>query len=145
MRSKCYIVNRMKKSTTTSIVEKASAYLSSQDDVVFAYLFGSHAQGTARLYSDIDIAVYLVDENAAAERKMDILHGLSKALERDTVDLVVLNQAGIVLAYKVMGSRVLIKDGNPPKRHLFESLTMRKYFDFGFFEKHILERRFSNG
>ena len=61
------------------------------------------------------------------------------------VDLIILNQAPITLAKRVLESHIVLIDRDPTVRHQFESLVMRKYFDFSILEKEILERRFING
>ena len=46
---------------------------------------------------------------------------------------------------KVLENKKVIVDNNPFLRHRYESLTMRKYFDFSIKEMAILERRFFHG
>ena len=65
--------------------------------------------------------------------------------EKDDIDLVVLNQASLPLMMNVIKSRRIIVDKYPFIRHKFESLIMRKYFDFSFLEKNILIRRYFDG
>jgi len=43
-------------------VESIIKILENETDILFAYLFGSYAKGTQIEKSDIDIAVYLIDE-----------------------------------------------------------------------------------
>ena len=42
-------------------VENISKILEKEPDILFAYLFGSHAKNTVHKKSDMDIAVYLKD------------------------------------------------------------------------------------
>jgi predicted nucleotidyltransferase len=49
-------------------IEQLQAYLSDQDDVLDAYLFGSRAEGRAAPQSDYDIAVLARAELAPARR-----------------------------------------------------------------------------
>ena len=124
------------------IIKKASEYFNQRNDVLFAYLFGSYAGNRATSRSDIDIAVYLVNESCDSTKKMDLIHSLSMVLNEDALDLVILNQAPVTLAINVLKKHIMIIDKNPLIRHQFESLIMRKYFDFSIIEKQILERRF---
>src|SRR3990172_7020257 len=39
-------------------IETLKSYFSTRKDIAFAFLFGSHARGTATKLSDVDIAVY---------------------------------------------------------------------------------------
>ena len=125
---------------------KASDYLLSHPKVLFAYLFGGLAMGKLRPLSDVDIAVYLVGESLfLADVKLDILGALIDIFETDEIDLVVLNTADLPLKMNVLKSKKLIADRDPFARHIFESLTMRKFFDFSIKESAILHRRYMNG
>ena len=130
---------------TSTIIERASEYFNQRNDVLFAYLFGSYAGNGATSLSDIDIAVYLVNEVYDSTKKMNLVHSLSMVLNEDGLDLVILNQAPVTLTINVLKKHIMIIDKNPLIRHQFESLIMRKYFDFSIIEKEILERRFLNG
>lgn len=44
--------------TIDRLLERLRALLQEDDNVLFAFLFGSHAEGTARKESDLDIAVF---------------------------------------------------------------------------------------
>jgi predicted nucleotidyltransferase len=131
--------------STEQIVETASAHFSSREDILFAYLFGSHAKGVATHMSDIDIAVYSLAEKFDSDSKLTLLHALSESLETEKLDLVLLNTAPITLAFKVLEHHVMLIDRDPFKRHRFESLVMRMYFDFSYLERGILERRYAGG
>ena len=69
--------------------ENIVSVLSSDSNVMFAYLFGSYGNGSANNASDIDIAVYLKD--TAMDKRLALHHLLQKTLRKD-VDLVVLNE-----------------------------------------------------
>ena len=127
------------------IIESSSEYLAIRNDVLFAYLFGSHARGRATDRSDIDIAVFMDDEKGEKVDKLQFIQELSENLGSDAIDLVILNQAPVSLVYRILENRIILIDREPLKRHLFESLAMRKYFDFSFIEKGILERRYLHG
>ena len=127
----------------SNIIKKASEFFNQRNDVLFAYLFGSYAGNRATPRSDIDIAVYLGNEVYDSAKKMDLIHSLSIVLKEDALDLVILNQAPVTLAINVLKKHIMIIDKNPLIRHRFESLIMRKYFDFSIIEKEILERRFN--
>jgi len=123
----------------------AQAYLKSRGDVLFAYIFGSLAKGEVSPLSDVDISVYLTEDADFVEKKMEILGKLIELLETDEIDLVILNSAPITLRMKILESKKVIVDNAPFLRHNYESLTMRKYFDFSIIEMAILERRFFHG
>ncbi len=130
---------------TEDIICVTSKYLENRDDITFAYLFGSYAKGNQTHLSDIDIAVYMKYDNQVFEKKLQVLSDLTKILETDDIDLVILNKAPISLLTKILASKAVLIDKDPPVRHTFESLKMRMGFDFSFLEKRILEQRFLNG
>ena len=120
-------------------------YLELHPKVLFAYLFGGLAKGKIQPLSDADIAVYLADSLSLPDVKLDILGKLIDILLTDEIDLVVLNTAELPLIMNVLKSKKVIVDRDPFERHIFESLTMRKFFDFSFIESAILQRRYMNG
>lgn len=112
-------------------------------DVIFAYLFGGLAKQKPNPLSDVDIAVYVKDA-----KRLDYLSLFSKItdiLETDEVDLVVLNSASTSLAGRILQSRKVLIDKKPFLRYEYESLTLRKYFDFAVKERNILRRRYGIG
>ncbi|MBI2525435.1 MAG: nucleotidyltransferase domain-containing protein [Candidatus Rokubacteria bacterium] len=113
--------------------------------VVFAYLFGSAATRTLRPLSDVDVAVY-VDESAdPADARLEILQLLTRHLGTDEVDLVVLDMAPTALAGRILGTRRVILDRDPFRRHRFESQVLRQFMDFRVLEHRLLSRRFARG
>ena len=127
------------------LIPEAVTYLKSHPKVVFSYLFGSLAKRKPLPLSDVDIAVYLNRDTDFAECKLEILGELMDILYTDEIDLVILNTADISLVMNIIKSKEIIVDKNPFKRHLFESLMMRKYFDFSFKELNQLRRRYLRG
>ena len=95
--------------------------------------------------SDVDIAIFLKKEKNVADRKIEILGRLIEILETDEIDLVVLNTANLPLVMGIIKNKKIIVDKDPFARHLFESLMMRKYFDFSINESAQLKRRYLHG
>lgn len=124
-------------------LSRLAPLLARLDSVAFAYLFGGLARGERRPLSDIDIAVYLRETEDLVETKLELIGLLSEALGSDEIDLVILNQAPISLAGRILSSRKILTDKEPHLRHLFESRILREFFDFSRKEKAILMRRFS--
>ena len=123
----------------------AVKYLELHPKVIFSYLFGSLSKGKPSPLSDVDIAIYLKKGDNLAERKLEILGKLIDILETDEIDLVVLNTTDLPLVMGVLNNKKLIVDKDPFARHLFESLMMRKYFDFSIIESAQLKRRYLHG
>ena len=84
--------------------------LAAEPDVVNALLFGSHARGTARPDSDVDIAIELT---ASAARDVRSLGGLAARLESAVghpVGLALLDEAPAPLAYRIFrDGRLLVE------------------------------------
>ncbi len=114
-------------------------------NVVFAYLFGSQTKTAQTPLSDVDVAVYLRDNVCFEEEKLRLLDSLTAHTKTEDIDLVVLNTASISLAGRILHSRIVLIDRKPPVRHKYESLIMRKSFDFFAFESAILNRRYKIG
>ena len=127
------------------LIPQVTAYLKSNPHIIFAYLFGSFAKEKQRPLSDIDIAVYLKQGTNVAECKLAILERMIDILQTDEIDLVVLNAVNLPLVINVLKSKKIIVDKEPFARHIFESLEMRKYFDFSIREIAILQRRYFHG
>jgi len=127
------------------LLPKAVEYLELHPKILFAYLFGGLAKGKLQPLSDIDIAVYLAESCSFSEIKLDILGNLVEILQTDEIDLVVLNTAELPLKMNILKNKKVIVNKDPSARHKFESLTMRKFFDFSMIESAILHRRYLNG
>ena len=109
----------------------AAKYLRSHPKVGFAYLFGGLVRDRRSPLSDVDIAVWLTTTRSAARTKQELLEHLVDVLGTEEIDLVVLNaQENVPLAGEVLKACRVIVDKIPFERHKFESLAMRKYFDF---------------
>ena len=127
------------------LLPEAYEYLRADEDILFAYLFGSLARKKAGPLSDVDIAVYCRKGSSFPEKKLEILGNLASVLETDEIDLVVLNRAPLALRMKILENKRVIVDKAPSIRHRYESLTMRQYFDFSYKESFILRKRFLHG
>jgi uncharacterized protein len=125
--------------------QQLAGLLKAHEAIVFAYLFGSRARRQETPLSDIDIAVYLAEDADPIEEKLSLMGDLCSHLRRDDIDIVVMNSAPLSLLGRILAHRIVLLDRNPHLRHLFESLTLRKYHDFCIKEKALLERRFGLG
>ena len=123
--------------------------LALRDEVLEAYLFGSHARGQARPDSDVDVAVY-IDEAVADEGRWgyraELTTHLTAALDTNDVDVVVLNDAPILLYHRVLrdGTRLLARDLRATTGRAGRALS--RYFDFlPQLDKMDAARRFASG
>lgn len=115
------------------------------DNIVFAYLFGGLAKGEVKSLSDIDIAVYLRQTDGLAEYKFELFGRLTDVLGTSELDLVILNKAAVSIAGRILQNKQLLVDKAPFRRHLYESLTLRKSFDFRVKEDAFFKRRYGIG
>jgi len=84
-------------------VKKIKEALEKDENVIFAYLYGSYSRGKHHKFSDIDIAVFLkkYDTNAY----MELFSRVPTVLKKE-VDIRILNDAPPLFKYKI------IKEGN---------------------------------
>ena len=113
--------------------------------VDFGYLFGSTATGDRTPESDVDLAIHLADNVDPHSARLEVARAAAIHLGTDAVDVVVLNDAPIALAGRVLTTRRVILDRNPFARHRYESLTARMFQDFRLREHRILAERFGHG
>jgi predicted nucleotidyltransferase len=123
----------MKEARLPELERRIAEALAPREEVLEAYLFGSHAGGAAQLHSDIDVAVYLRETPAAAAgygHAAELTAHLMRALGRNDVDLVVLNRAPPVLYHRVLrdGRRILARDLRATTTR--EGYALSRYCDF---------------
>lgn len=90
--------------------ERLSQLLAAEADIVLATVFGSIADGTQRVDSDLDVAV-LTNRPLTAERKQQLIKLLAMESGRP-VDLVDLRTAGIVALRSALlrGEKLFCRD-----------------------------------
>ncbi|CBE67974.1 MAG: nucleotidyltransferase domain-containing protein [Candidatus Methylomirabilis oxygeniifera] len=113
--------------------------------VLFAYLFGGATVLPLKPLSDVDVAVYLDESVDPVEGRLEAVGVVAAHLGTDEVDLVVLNTAQTALTGRILQTRRVIVDRDPFRRHRFESLALREFFDFRLFEHRLLTRRYGSG
>ncbi len=113
--------------------------------VLFAYLFGGLAGGEQKPLSDIDVAVYLLDAAPLAEVKLELFEKLADLFGTAEIDLVILNTAPLSLAGRLLQNKHILVDKEPFRRHRYESLTLREFFDFSKKEEAYFKLRYGIG
>ncbi len=114
-------------------------------DVVFTYLFGSASTGGLTPKSDVDIAIYLAPGADAHRARLAVARAAARQLGSDAVDVVLLNDAPISLAGRVLGGRQVLLDRDPFARHRYESMHARMFQDFRIREHRLLAERGAHG
>ena len=101
--------------------------------VLFGYVYGSYATGTAHPFSDLDIGVYIEPE--AVERTLEIELDLALALDkhlghRIETDVRCLNALPLNFVGQILSESILFYSRDENLRIDFEVRTRKKYFDF---------------
>ena len=115
------------------LTERLVDVLGPREEILEAYLFGSHARGQAQRHSDVDVAVY-VDEAKADESgfgyRASLITDLMAGLGSNDVDAVVLNKAPPLLYHRVLrdGVRLLARDLRATTTR--EGRAVSRYCDF---------------
>ncbi|MBS3762888.1 MAG: nucleotidyltransferase domain-containing protein [Planctomycetes bacterium] len=104
-------------------------YFADCPEVALAYLFGSRADGSAAPSSDYDFGVLLIPD-AAPDCRYRIEHELLEVLDAAEVDVVMLGEAPVTLAYNVIASGQLVYEKDRATRVEFEANLMSKYCDY---------------
>ncbi len=115
-------------------MENITKVLEKESEVLFAYLFGSYAKGTQDKKSDIDIAIYLRDQNLLETDPLypsRLAIKIEKALvEKRTVDVRVLNDSTLRFKSQVLRYGKLLHSKDEKKRIEFETTSLAHYYDF---------------
>ena len=122
-------------------------YFAAREGVLLAYLYGSHARGTAGPLSDVDVAFLLEGKPSTRERfdaRLEVTGALMDILRRDDVDVLVLNEAPPALAFRVIRDGVLLHARSKAVRAEYVASVTIEYLDFqpclALYERAILER-----
>lgn len=113
--------------------------LFTQSPVNAAYLTGTLANRTSFGHlSDVDIAVLLMDQiksDQFFDYQLYFLSELSKRLETDSVDVVILNQASLLLKLQVIKYGQILFSRDEKQRVMFETKAVMDYLDFKKFDE----------
>ena len=129
-----------------TLIETISRVLARYPAVQAAYLFGSHARGTAHKHSDIDVA--LIGPAAQLDPiRLDILADfVAEGLDR--IDLVLLDGAALTLQFEAVSPNCLAYARDDFDVGSFFSRTIREYFDFEPYlriQREAIKERLLNG
>jgi len=130
----------MKRALITGITgpdKRLLEVLAGQEYVKLAYLFGSVAGGKSGKLSDVDIAVFLDESLKRRDMfnlQLKLISELTSILKTDRVDLVVMNDAPLLLKYNIIKHGVILKYDLKTKirvesRILSDYLDMKYYID----------------
>ncbi len=110
-----------------------------QNPVNAAYLAGNlSTRATFGQLSDVDVAILLMDQvktDQFLDYQMYFLSELAKRLDSDTVDVVILNQASLLLKLQVIKHGQILFTRNEKQRVSFETRAVMDYLDFKKFDE----------
>ncbi len=127
---------------TEEQLKKLNKIFKGYPELKIVYLFGSRVSGKTGPLSDYDFALYIgQDKLEAYHTSVDIAGKISKVLETDNIDTVVLNHTDAPeMKYSIIKNGRIIYEVDS-FRILIEPGIMNEYFDFRFLlRKHGLTR-----
>jgi len=122
-------------------MKKITKYLSREEPIIAAYLFGSAAKGGATEKSDIDIGLLLKkDFNLVSNFDYKLrLMGELKDLAGKAVDIVFIDRTDPILQHHIRKHGKIIFERDKRKRIVYEIKARKDYFDFLFRHKKYME------
>lgn len=122
------------KETCEDLCRRIREALEPREEVLDAYLFGSHALGRATDHSDVDLAVFTrpgaQDEVGGYGYAADLAAHLMAALGETRVDLVLLNDAAPLLYHRVLRDGVRVLSRDLPATTTREGYALSRYCDY---------------
>ena len=112
-----------------------------REEIVAAYLFGSISRGETTPSSDIDIALLLRnnDKINGASLKFRLYADICRTLERNDVDLVLLDLSGnLILNDEIVRQGIVLYSTDDEAREEFELKVLHRSTDFKFQRKYIM-------
>jgi len=107
------------------------SHLEGRDEIVAAYLFGSHARGEAGDRSDVDIALLLRPGLPDAHHlKPRLDTEIWNVLDSDEVDVLFLDDEPLPMQAEVIRTGRLIVSNDDAARVDYEVSTMNQWWDF---------------
>ncbi len=128
-----------------SKIPEIKKILKEDNNVIFSYIFGSLAKEKIQPLSDIDIAIYTKDTADIANYKLRLFDKVTKILGTNELDLIILNNAPISLVGRILQDKQILVDKQPFLRHSYESVALRKFFDFKVKEDTLFSLRYKIG
>lgn len=114
-----------------SLIERLREVLERDEDILFAYLYGSAVHDPSFPIGDIDVAVYLkpagMKEYIIKEEELTAF--LISKLHTDEIDLRILNGLPLVLKYSILKGGKLFFSRDEIQRVDFETTVMIKFFE----------------
>jgi len=125
-------------------LQKIIPSILTESPVLFAYLYGSAAEGKTTEYSDVDIGLFIDPKHNEVMHPYDRLvleTDIALELERNTklpeVDIRILNDAPLLLRGRGIQRGYLLYSADEDFRIDYETITLKEYLDFLPIANHI--------
>ena len=115
--------------------KKVVEFLSKQECVKLAYLFGSVAEEKEGKLSDVDLAVFLdesLNKKEILNLQLKLISELTSILKTDRIDLIVMNNAPLLLKYNIIKHGKILKQDMETKIRV-ESEILSDYLDMKYY------------
>lgn len=119
-------------------IDEVKAFIEGLERVRVAYLFGSCAKGKVGPLSDVDIAVLLdgrLDKQESFDLRLRLINGISSILKTDKLDVVVMNNAPLLLNYNIISEGRILDSKDELERVMFETHILSRYLDRRYYDK----------
>ena len=125
----------MKRALIVEQDKRLLEFMRGQEYIKLAYLFGSVAKGKEGKLSDVDIAVFLdesLNKKEIINLQLKVISELTSILKTDRVDLIVMNNAPLLLKYNIIRYGKILKDDKETKIKV-ESGVLSDYLDMKYY------------
>lgn len=95
--------------------------------VELVFVHGSLAKDTMRALSDVDVAVLFQNNDFTYKDVAEIVDKLSEVLQRDDIDLAVMNRASPLLCMQVLSNGRLLYERSKDAHKNFRLRTFQRY------------------
>mgnify|MGYP003382091932 CR=1 FL=1 len=112
------------------LARQVSHIVTSDPRVLLVYMFGSHAQGNIGLMSDLDLGAVLTRNAPIAFLRAELTQAFSALSNEMPLDLVILNEAPIELAYSVISQGKVLYERSVAERVEYEAYVLSRYGDY---------------
>ena len=127
--------HRVDEKTRKGILEQLEDYLSSREEVLFAYLHGSFAEGGK--FRDVDVGIYTKEAVKAYTYESDLSHALSQCTGYP-VEIRVINEAPVAFQMAVLRNGKVLVDRDEDLRTDFIEDVGRRYREYVHFRNLVL-------
>ncbi|MHA1372231.1 MAG: type VII toxin-antitoxin system MntA family adenylyltransferase antitoxin [Promethearchaeota archaeon] len=121
----------------TNIDEKIGDVVSKFDEIELAYLFGSFADASFSILSDLDIGIYCnrkIRDPELGKFKLRLINDLILNLHFNEIDLVIMDFAPITLNFEIIKKNHLLLVRNHDLKIDFEHYIISRYLDRRYYE-----------